>query len=185
MLTNTARETRVIRVFESFTLGVCKCGCGGELKSVRERCRGILKFYLNHHHRVPKTSKLDYYRIYMPNHPHADSKGCVKKHRLVMEEMLGRYLEPWEVVDHINRDRLDNRPENLRLFSSNSDHMKNHKPIIDTSDWRCSDPKCLNPINDKIKRANGRPAWYNDGYGGHKCFICWRREMRKSGKISY
>lgn len=178
-------EVKVIKIFESFILGFCRCKCGGEIKVLRDRRRNKLKFYLPHHHRRPKISKLDYYRIYMPDHPYADSKGCVKKHRLVMEEKLGRYLEPWEVVDHINKDRLDNRPENLRLFSSNSDHMKNHKPPMDTSGWLCSDPKCLNPINDRIKRKNGQPQWYNDGNGGHKCYICWRRELRKSGKISW
>ena len=138
-------RVKVIRVFESFTLGFCKCGCGGELKSVRDRCGQRLKFYLQYHYKIPKKSKLDYKQVYIPSHPYADTKGCVKKHRLVMEEKLGRYLEPWEVVDHINRDRWDNRPENLRLFSSQSLHMKNHKPPMDTSGWLCSDSKCLNP----------------------------------------
>ena len=178
-------RVKVIRVFESFTLGFCKCGCRGELKSIRNKSKGILKFYLQYHYKIPKTNKLNYKQVYIPSHPYADTKGCVKKHRLVMEEKLGRYLEPWEVVDHINKDIQDNRPENLRLFSSHSLHMKNHKPVIDKSDWRCSDPICLNPINDRIKRKNGLPIWYDDGYGGHLCFICWRRKMRYSGKISY
>jgi hypothetical protein len=178
-------EVKVVKVFESFILGFCKCGCGDELKSIRDRCRQALKFYLPHHHRRPKLSKLDYKRVYIPDHPYADSKGCVKYHRFVMEQILGRYLEPWEVVDHINKDRQDNRPENLRLFSSQSNHMQNHKPKTDMSDRLCSDPNCLYPINDKIKRANGQPSWYNDGKGGHVCFICWRRELRKNGKISW
>lgn len=41
----------------------------------------------------------------------------VLEHRHVMEMALGRTLEPWEQVDHINRDRHDNRPENLRVLS--------------------------------------------------------------------
>lgn len=58
--------------------------------------------------------------------PMADAKGYVFEHRLVMAKVVGRPLSPEEVVHHINRDPGDNRPENLRLFSSNAEHMRHH-----------------------------------------------------------
>lgn len=60
-----------------------------------------------------------------PGHPRA-TEGVVPQHRLVMEEILGRYLTPHERVHHKNHDRKDNRPENLELYASQDQHMKAH-----------------------------------------------------------
>lgn len=50
--------------------------------------------------------------------------GRIYEHRLVMEKKLGRYLQPGEVVDHIDSLHLHNHPDNLRVFPSNSDHLR-------------------------------------------------------------
>jgi hypothetical protein len=61
-----------------------------------------------------------------PDHPYATKSGFVRQHRLVMEQVIGRYLLPEEVVDHKNRDTSDNDPGNLQLFASNADHLRDN-----------------------------------------------------------
>ena len=59
-----------------------------------------------------------YVLLWEPDHPNADSNGRVAEHRHVMSESLGRPLEPFENVHHINGVRDDNRLENLELWNT-------------------------------------------------------------------
>ena len=66
-----------------------------------------------------------YLRVLRPNQPF-EKHGDVYMQRLVMEELLGRYLESWEAVHHINEIKLDNREDNLFLTTP-SEHSALHR----------------------------------------------------------
>lgn len=60
----------------------------------------------------------DGYRVIsLPGHFAARADGRIFEHVYVMAEFLGRRLLPTENVHHKNGDRLDNRLENLELWS--------------------------------------------------------------------
>lgn len=48
------------------------------------------------------------------------------EHRVVAEAMLGRSLLPGEVVHHIDGNKRNNAANNLRVFSSQAEHVKFH-----------------------------------------------------------
>ena len=54
-----------------------------------------------------------YIYSYFPEHPHCNKWGYVAQHRLMAEQLLGRYMEDNEVVHHINGDRTNNEKSNL------------------------------------------------------------------------
>ena len=55
-----------------------------------------------------------YVRVLRADHPF-NNRGYVYEHRLVAEAILGRYLQPWETIHHINELKTDNRWENFYL----------------------------------------------------------------------
>jgi hypothetical protein len=54
--------------------------------------------------------------------------GYKLKHHLVMEDLIGRKLEPGEIVHHINGQKTDNRAENLYLCTG-SEHRQIHASL--------------------------------------------------------
>jgi hypothetical protein len=88
----------------------------------------LVKEYCNSHYRQNlEGKKLTPLRGYNPGEWTLNSRGYLvrtrngkqeKQHRVVMEEVIGRPLKPYENIHHKNGDRADNRIENLELWNT-------------------------------------------------------------------
>ena len=61
----------------------------------------------------------------------------VEEHRVVMARALGRDLQTWEIVRHLNGDRSDNALSNLML-DERADGTKGHQNAPHTVSLACS-----------------------------------------------
>jgi hypothetical protein len=64
--------------------------------------------------------------IILPNDPYyamAKRGGQVLEHRYVMAQHIGRCLESWEVVHHIDGQKHNNAIENLELLPNSTAHV--------------------------------------------------------------
>lgn len=89
-------------------------------------------------------------------HPNARPNGRILEHRLVMSEMIGRALYEHENVHHINGDKLDNRPENLELWSHSQPRGQR---VEDKVEWAVELLELYAP--DKLKEINDRYRYEN------------------------
>jgi ribosomal protein S27E len=68
-----------------------------------------------------------YVKLLIPEHPHADSKGYVYEHRILMEKKEGRILSSDELVHHKNENGMDNTEGNLKLEDGIAWHKVDHR----------------------------------------------------------
>lgn len=118
-----------------------------------------------------------YIKILRTHHPFADKKGYVLEHRYLMELILGRYLDPKEVVHHKDNNKSNNEESNLMLFSEHSKHMsfERKKDMSDRICLLCNSNKTL------VRKGDNTQAWfrYKDGFICSKCRDIKRYDLKR------
>lgn len=104
-----------------------------------------------------------YIRVYVPDHPFA-ARGWVFQHRLMVEEVLGRYLTPEEEVHHLSERRDDNRLDNFLVMPTYREHMLLHR---NPPPWV---PRCECCDRHRPELVTGRPAWVPLEYDREKTY---------------
>lgn len=66
-----------------------------------------------------------YISVYFPEHPKSAKNGYIMEHILIMESIIGRHLKDSECVHHKNKNRSDNRIDNLVLMAKR-EHLSMH-----------------------------------------------------------
>jgi len=67
-----------------------------------------------------------YTLVLKPEYYRSDSNGYIREQILIVEKYIGRKLKKSWVIHHINQDKSDNRPENLFIFETTSEHTSWH-----------------------------------------------------------
>lgn len=120
-----------------------------------------------------------YIRVYSPESESADSNGLIYEHQMIAEQKIGRKLKDGEVVHHIDRNRLNNSPNNLLVFASQADHGAFHRGgdyVIDDEGVAHCTP--LSSENKTCKVCGKKILWVSE-----YCKECYRLlETKTSNK---
>lgn len=187
-------SNKIIKVFESFVLGYCKCGCNEQIISIRSKNRGELKFY-NHGHCKKSQFNINhtcvgrkgsnnynwkggeyfdgkYWFIKVPDHPFANYKGYIKRSRYNYEQAHNCILLPKSVIHHKDKNTQNDSIDNLQPFVNNGLHIK-HTLIKDRTNTFCY------LCNKKTRIVNNnKEQWFKYRTNYYICFKCYRKNKR-------
>lgn len=120
------------QIYYERTCPVCKCKFAASTMHVKycsNNCHSSIFQLEEKSHRWTGgkiASGKGYILILKRDHPFAAKPNFyIPEHRIIMEEILGRYLKKNEAVHHINGIKHDNRPENL-IVLTHSEHAEFH-----------------------------------------------------------
>ena len=114
-------EFKAIRLSTRF----CSTNCVRKHQSQRLKGGGNFKGRRPQNYKGGSVQR-GYRHIFLPGHPMSAKNGYVPEHRLVVAQVLGRPLSSTELVHHKNRNRLDNRPENLQITTYKAHGLLHH-----------------------------------------------------------
>lgn len=117
--------------------GYCQCGCGEKtnIATYTHRSGQIkgepVRFVRGHNGRGSGNGMYNGGQCFnkaLGRWMADDGTGVfITRARLIMQEHLGRALDPDEIVHHLNGNPVDDRIENLRIVSR-AGHMRIHRP---------------------------------------------------------
>lgn len=121
-----------------------------------------------------------YYQYYIPDHHLANKAGLVYEHQIMAEIMLGRDLNPKEVVHHKDKNRENNSLNNLMVFKTSADHSAYHagREIILEGDVYVALDKYIrmnNDLKDKCPYCNNLKS-----HNADMCLECYEKEHAKN-----
>jgi hypothetical protein len=190
-------EYRVIKRFESFVLGFCRCKCGEPI-NIKNKTNSLLVKYKKGHQmkgKIPSGEKSPHYKggikmngkyrmLLSPNHPFKDKQGYVREHRLIYEHYLKILFDediyiPKEIdIHHIISVSKGGTNALINLTCvTKPEHTKIHNPKKDRTEFKCIYPNCKNP-NETYTTKEGYPHWYEYN-NGWICSRCYRKLTKK------
>lgn len=82
------------------------------------------------------------------------TKGSLSYPRWLMEKYLGRELEEWETVNHINNNEFDDRIENLQILSL-GDNIKKQQALSPRKYFVFNCPCCGKEATKQLNQVLG------------------------------